>query len=69
MKVKQTKGNHFTIRFSDNGLGFPNEVLDDLSQTLGLELIQILADQIDGEFTYFNDNGAVCEISFVSGNY
>ena len=69
VKVKQTKGNHFTIRFSDNGLGFPNEVLDDLSQTLGLELIQILADQIDGEFTYFNDNGAVCEISFVSGNY
>jgi two-component sensor histidine kinase len=51
------------IKILDNGKGFEN--LNKRSdKSLGLTLIESLAEQIDGEVYYSNDNGAVIKFSF-----
>jgi two-component sensor histidine kinase len=52
------------LRYKDNGPGFSLEKKINNKVSLGLELIESLTDQIDGEFKYYNDNGAVYEIKF-----
>ena len=51
--------NTVSINYTDNGEGFPEHVLTKPADSLGLELIQSLADQIDAEFKFYNDHGAV----------
>jgi len=48
----------------DNGDGFPESVLQRNSDSLGIELIESLAEQLDGEFKISNNNGAVYELQF-----
>lgn len=55
----------FTLTYSDNGNGFPEGYTIEDSDSLGLELIDGLVDQIDGEFRFYNDNGAVYEFKFM----
>jgi two-component sensor histidine kinase len=51
------------IKVEDNGKGFPeNKVRSDRS--LGLTLIESLANQIDGNIYYLNNNGAGVKLSF-----
>lgn len=50
--------------FVDNGQGFPSEILKGETDSLGLELIEILTDQLDGEFEIRNEHGALYELNF-----
>ena len=54
----------FTIKYNDNGTGFPDGTELETGDRLGLELIQILTEQIDGDFKFYNEDGAVYEIYF-----
>lgn len=58
--VPDPKKNMYVCRYSDNGPGFKSI---ENSNSLGLQLIESLTEQIDGEFKYFNDNGAVYEFT------
>lgn len=53
-----------TLEYKDNGLGFPPNFNIETSETLGLQLISGLVEQIDGELSYYNQNGAIYEINF-----
>ena len=48
----------------DNGAGFPEKVLAGDSESLGIELIESLTEQLDGEFKISNNSGAVYELQF-----
>lgn len=54
----------FDLRISDNGSGLPPDF--DLSQntSMGLEIVTILTDQLEGSLSAHNDDGAVFQISF-----
>lgn len=46
----------------DNGKGFPNGTIIGEEGKLGLELIDVLVDQLDGDFKFYSENGAVYEV-------
>ncbi len=48
----------FTISVSDNGIGLPQDFRALESKTLGMELIYILADQLDSSLTIENTSGS-----------
>lgn len=51
------------LKIKDNGPGVTNEVLNE-SNSLGLELIQTLSEQINGEMKITSENGFQYELSF-----
>jgi len=64
-KVYGTLSNNTVlIRYTDNGIGFPENISIPNENFLGLELINDLTQQLDGEFKFYNDNGAVYEVRF-----
>lgn len=61
--VEQTN-NQITIHFSDNGQGMAENIIGEELNSLGLTLIHSLVEQIDGELSTFNENGAHFIIRF-----
>lgn len=53
-----------SLTVADNGAGFPPSVLDGTERGLGLELVQALAGQYDGELSLENSPGARAEVTF-----
>jgi two-component sensor histidine kinase/ligand-binding sensor domain-containing protein len=64
VSLKKTTGNHFLLKISDNGKGMPVDFDLDAAQTLGLQLITMLSDQINGKVELKNYQGAHFAISF-----
>ena len=58
--------NQITLVVRDNGCGYPNEFDIRHSQSLGMKLVQTLADQLGGTLKMDNTGGAACEIAFQS---
>jgi len=57
--------NNVKLVVKDNGLGFPKNFNDEEdTQSLGIYLIKTLAEQIDGNVRFSNDNGAKIELNF-----
>jgi two-component sensor histidine kinase len=54
------------MTYSDNGPGFNDKVSIDDTASLGLQLIDSLTEQINGDFRFFSDQGAVYEFSMES---
>ena len=54
----------FHLVASDNGVGLPADFSLVDSGSLGLRLVQILVDQLSGEFTYRSNGGAQFEVTF-----
>ena len=63
MNTMDDKKIEFTCK--DNGSGFESIDAIDESKSLGLQIIQGLAEQLDGDFNYFNDEGAVYSFTAV----
>ncbi len=61
---KNETDNVYTLSVHDNGAGFDPKKTK--SNSLGMELIQMLADQLDGTMVFTNDNGTLAEISFTA---
>jgi PAS domain S-box-containing protein len=54
----------FTLTISDNGVGIPENLNIEDIDSLGLQLVTSLVDQLDGEFELKRDNGTEFEIRF-----
>jgi two-component sensor histidine kinase len=64
-KSKDCKSTNFTLIVSDNGIGIPaNLDIEDLD-TLGMQLVTSLVDQLDGEFELKRDNGTEFTMKFM----
>ncbi len=53
------------FRIADNGVGLPAEINLDQSESLGMQLIQALTAQLDGELIVSREKGTEFRISFV----
>lgn len=58
------KGTAYTLIVSDDGVGIPEEIDFESSDTLGLQLVNILADQLDGSIELKGDKGVEFIIKF-----
>ena len=54
----------FELKFHDNGPGFSDNIAIEKVNSLGLQLITSLVEQIDGKVKFFNDLGAVYHFTF-----
>ncbi|MBN1532818.1 MAG: sensor histidine kinase [Spirochaetes bacterium] len=57
-------GSEGILRVSDDGVGLPEGFSAGASQSLGLQLIQTLAGQIDGRFSLLSDLGTKAALHF-----
>ena len=66
IKVELTKTlkNTYCLKISDNGMGLPNNIEVERSDSLGLEIVSILSEQINADLKMYNQNGAHFEIIF-----
>lgn len=62
--LKKTSATYFTFSYHDDGKGLPEVLARIGDKTLGLKLINMLADEIDGEMTIENKNGFYLQIIF-----
>jgi PAS domain S-box-containing protein len=63
--IELKKRDHKTqLRISDNGVGFPAGYDFEKSESLGMQLVQALTSQIDGELNVSHENGSSFEVSF-----
>ena len=63
MELKQS-GSRVTLIIADDGKGLPNSFDDMSSDTLGLQLVVTLVEQLDGELIVNSDNGTEYLINF-----
>ena len=58
------KGTKYTLIVSDNGTGIPENIDFENPETLGLQLVNLLVDQLDGTIELKRDNGTEFVIWF-----
>lgn len=56
--------NTYQLKIADNGKGLPDNFNEVITDSLGLDIVNILSDQISAELNIYNDNGANFEIIF-----
>ncbi len=54
----------YTLRVKDNGIGFPENFNFKKTTTLGLQLIKVLTQQLEGEIELEDSQGIDCKIKF-----
>ncbi len=59
----------FTLIIKDDGIGFPEHKNFYHSESLGLELVSTLVEQLEGKIEMTNDNGTEVRITFAELNY
>lgn len=64
IKLKNTGENNYQLIIADNGVGLPENFEDAERNSLGMNLMMGLTDQIDGTFEMKNDNGLKIKITF-----
>lgn len=62
--LKTIKDNTYELVIRDNGPGLPQEFENGEQESLGMDLVKILTEQIDGKLLIKNDNGAYFSITF-----
>ncbi|NND52712.1 MAG: sensor histidine kinase, partial [Flavobacteriaceae bacterium] len=60
----EKKGDHYTLIYSDNGSGLPDDFDLENSTSLGIQLIYILTDQLNGNVTYSKGKRSTFTIDF-----
>lgn len=63
IKIKKTDSK-YNLTLSDNGKGLPKDFNIKTSESFGLRIIKLLAEQLNGSFELNNTNGVVLNISF-----
>ena len=53
-----------TLKLHDNGIGLPPDFNLQSAESLGMQLIQALTNQLDGELVFSKENGTTFEIKF-----
>ncbi len=52
------------VEVRDNGVGLPDDLMQDNSSTIGMTLIKLLNKQLDGEIAFSGKNGTCFELTF-----
>ena len=63
VKLK-TKGNSLYLLVQDNGKGLPPDFEDIKENSLGMELVEALSDQINAIYKYSSEKGSKFEFEF-----
>ena len=63
------EGEKYMLIISDNGIGFPEDLDFQNTETLGLRLVNILVNQINGVITLDKSEGASFKIEFKKLEY
>jgi two-component sensor histidine kinase len=58
------QGDKFALTVADDGKGFPHDFSVEEAPSMGLRIVQSLAQQIDGRLTMENGRGATCRLVF-----
>ncbi|MBD2125603.1 PAS domain-containing protein [Microcoleus sp. ZQ-A2] len=66
LKFKSHKNQKFTLIVKDNGVGFPQDLNFPKKATLGLKLVTVLTQQLEGEIELNQEQGMEFKISFPS---
>ena len=64
INFKHLTENTYILEVEDDGIGFPEDFDIDKTDTLGLQIVNVLVRQIEGEMKIETDNGAKFSISF-----
>lgn len=64
IELKNVVENTFSLKISDNGVGIPANFDIDNIESLGLDIVSVLSEQINAELKIYNQNGAHFEIIF-----
>ncbi len=64
IELSHEEGKKYILKVKDDGKGLPKNFDLKNCSSLGLQLVDNLANQFNGKIKYFNDNGAVFEIEF-----
>jgi len=62
---EKRNGNNFALTISDNGVGIPSNLDIKALDSLGLQLVMSLIEQLDAELEIKRDNGTEFTIKFV----
>jgi two-component system, sensor histidine kinase PdtaS len=64
IQLKPMEDRNFLLIIKDNGIGIPAEFINGSKETLGIELINILSEQLGGSARFLNDNGTEIRVIF-----
>ncbi|MCJ8153024.1 tetratricopeptide repeat protein [Chryseobacterium sp. SSA4.19] len=64
VQFKQVENNKYKLMIADNGVGLPENVNVNKTESLGMNLMQGLAAQLDGTFSLENKNGLEINVIF-----
>jgi PAS domain S-box-containing protein len=62
--MNRTEGNRYLLTVADNGVGFPGDIDFRQTTSLGLQLVTVLAGQLQGEISLATDAGTRFTINF-----
>ena len=60
------QGKHLHLRLEDNGIGIPETKDWEAFGSLGLKLVHALAEQLEGQITFSNENGTCISLTFAA---
>ncbi len=64
ISLEPLEGNEFRVTVRDNGIGLPEDFRSEDSNTLGLQLVKSLVNQLRGKLDFENSGGTVFSIEF-----
>jgi two-component sensor histidine kinase len=64
VKLQQAADHSVTLLVGDNGVGFPEDIDFSTTGSLGMKLVDMLVQQLDGSLEIRSNDGAEFEISF-----
>jgi two-component system, sensor histidine kinase PdtaS len=62
--ITAAEGHKYLLKIKDNGSGIPEEYINGSKETLGIELINILSNQLGGSAQFINDQGTEVRVEF-----
>lgn len=64
--ISEKSNNYYQVICKDDGVGFPTGLNINDSESLGMQLIESLVEQLNGELRFYNDNGATYDFTIQS---
>jgi len=69
VSLKEENDGQYLLRVADNGVGFPEEIDFKNTDSLGLQLVNNLVGQLDGEITLDSSGGTDFTVRFQEQKY
>jgi two-component sensor histidine kinase len=62
--LQRGEGENCSLRVEDNGIGLPESYTADAEKSLGLYIVRLLAEQLDGSVEIIRNNGTTFRVGF-----